>query len=172
MLSSRDPVAVTKAAKQLVQAGKWRTLPGRDDRAKILTALKDRLPFALGLVQVDALVALAKQPPSGGCYWCSALVQRLPDRPELERTADTVAALGEGCATCRARWAAAAVAQQEAAHVAALVAAGFRPEAAAHLRTAEQVSEHTRSLRSLGSAKPPPRPQPPYYGSRRLGQAW
>ena len=96
-------MVVAKAAKQLVQAGDWRTLPGRD-QTKILAALKSRLPFAVGHLAVDALVALGKQPPLGGCHWCAALIQRSPDKPELDRTPTTLALLGTGCRQCRRRW--------------------------------------------------------------------
>jgi hypothetical protein len=171
-MSSRDPVTVAKAAKILVQTGDWRTLPGPDDKTRILTALKSRLPFALGQVPIDALVALAKVPPPGGCYWCSALVQRTPG-PELARDEVTIALLGDGCQRCRIRWAAAEVAAREQAYTAGLVAAGFRPIAAGRLRTPEQVDAYTRRLRSLESAKLPPRtptrwpPQPAATAIRR-----
>jgi hypothetical protein len=104
LLSSRDPVTVAKAAKQLIQSGHWQQQAGRDDRTKVLISLQSRLPFAVGQLPVDALVALTKQPPPGGCHWCAALLQVVPDRPELDRTPVTLALLGEGCQRCRHRW--------------------------------------------------------------------
>jgi hypothetical protein len=157
ILSSRDPIAAAKASKRLVQAGEWQRLPGRDDQTKILLAIKSKIPWALGQVPVDGLLALTKQPPPGGCSWCSQVVVRTP-KPELERTEANLALLGGGCTSCRVRWEAAAVAAREAAHIDQLVAAGFRPQAAANLRTPEQVAAYTRSLRALENAKPPPRP--------------
>jgi hypothetical protein len=105
LLSSRDPVTVAKAARQLVRSGHWRSQAGGDDRTRVLISLRSRLPFAVGILPVDALVALTKQPPPAGCAWCCALLQVVPDRPELERTPATLALLGEGCQRCRHRWA-------------------------------------------------------------------
>jgi hypothetical protein len=176
-LSSRDPIVVTEAAKRLVQAGQWRTLPGRDDKSKILLALKSRLPFALTTgPHIDALVALGKEldPSRPMCHWCAAAVVRTP-KPELPRNEINRVALGTPCTDCEARWEQAEVEAREAAHIGQLVAAGFRPEAAKNLRTPEQVTDYTRQLRWLETAKLPPRPQPsatptlpPFYGSRRV----
>jgi hypothetical protein len=114
-LSSRDPVAVARAAKRLVQSGDWRRQIAQDDKVKILMSLKARLPFAIGVLPVDGLVALTKQPPPGGCHWCACFVQRAPDKTELERNETNLALLGQGCRSCQARW-------QVDARVAAVVA--------------------------------------------------
>jgi hypothetical protein len=110
----RDPVMVAREARRLIQSGDWQRLPAASDRKRILALLQARLPAALGLLPLAGLYALGKQPPAGGCHWCAALVQVLPDRLELERTPITLALLGDGCNRCQARW-------QVDARVAALV---------------------------------------------------
>jgi hypothetical protein len=174
MLSSRDPVAVARAAKLLVQDEEWRNLPAPDDRAKIAMALGSRLPFALLTLppgSLDALAAVGRELAGGACNWCAAAAIRMPE-PELPRDEVFSAILGKPCGSCRTRWETAAVATREKVHVDQLVAAGFRPVAAANLRTPEQVATYTSSLRSLTAAKLPPpvtrKPLPPFYGSRRV----
>jgi hypothetical protein len=162
--SSRDPVMVARAARRLIQSGDWQQRIANDPRTKVMMSLKAKMPWAVGHLPVDGLVALTKE---SGCHWCAAVVQRLPDRPELEHTEANLALLGEGCQGCRTRWEAAAVADREAAHVDQLVAAGFRPQAAANLRTPEQVADYTRRLRGLETAKLPPRPRPSASSARR-----
>ena len=103
-LSSRDPVTMARAARRLVQSGDWERQIARDDQTKVLMSLKARMPWAVGHLPVDGLVALTKAPPPGGCSWCAAFVQRAPDKPELARTETTIALLGEGCTRCRQRW--------------------------------------------------------------------
>jgi hypothetical protein len=152
-LSSRDPVLVARAARRLIQSGHWRSQIGRDDKAKILVSLHSRLPFAVGHLPLDALVALAKKPPAGGCAWCSALVQRVPDKPELERNETTVALLGEPCARCRRRHLAAEVAQRERGHLDQLAAAGLSPMVFRHLRTSGQVLAHAAEMHLLRATR-------------------
>jgi hypothetical protein len=121
-MSSRDPVVLNRAAKQLIQSGHWRRQIANDDRLKVLMSLKARLPFAVGHIHVDGMLALTKRPEPGCCYWCSALMIRDPDLPELVRDAANFALLGPGCQRCRTRWETAAVAAREQA----LQAAGYR----------------------------------------------
>lgn len=123
MMSSRDPVTAAKVAKHVVAEGKWRTLPGRDDRARILTAIGSQahwVVLALTPDMVEMLPALGKELPQGGCHWCSAFVQRFPE-PELPRDPANVALLGNGCHDCQRRWKmaelTAAAAREELAHL-------------------------------------------------------
>jgi hypothetical protein len=158
--SSRNPIAAAKAAKALVQQGAWRTLPPRDDKAKIAMALSSRLPWVLRLgIPLDALVAVGK---GGNCYWCNAPAG-------LQRDEVTTTILGPGCGGCQVAEAAADVLVREREHVRQLVAAGFKPEATRNLRTPEQVDDYTRRLRALNAAKlPPRRPADPAYYQRRV----
>jgi hypothetical protein len=156
----RDPILVAREARRLIQSGHWQRLGANSDREKILTLLRARLPAALSLVPTAALFALGKQPPAGGCHWCAALVQQLPDRAELDRTPVNLALLGEGCRRCQHRW-------QVDARVAALIDEA-REEArlaAGRPRTPEQdVTAPTASLPPLTAATPPyyqRRPWPP-----------
>jgi hypothetical protein len=160
----RDPVLVAVEARRLIQSGVWQRLAASSDHERILTMLRARLPAALGLLPTAALFALGKQPPPGGCHWCSALVQRLPDLPELDRTPATLALLGEGCRRCQHRW-------QVDARVAALIDEA-REEArlaAGTPRTPEQdLPAPTASLPPLPATTPPPTParrvpDPHYY---------
>lgn len=113
LMSSRDPVLAARAAKAIIQDGKWRTLPGRDDRTRILLALKEQIGWAIPLLPIDALAALGKE-PGAGCHWCAALLVRDPDKFELPRDEVTLALLGQPCRNCADRW-------QEDALVAAMV---------------------------------------------------
>jgi hypothetical protein len=97
-------VVVAKAAKQLVQAGDWRTLPGPRRPDQDPDGPPGPGAVHVGHLAVDAPVALGKQPPPGGCHWCAALIQRSPDKPKLDRTPTTLALLGTGCRQCRPRW--------------------------------------------------------------------
>jgi hypothetical protein len=139
MLSSRDPVVLARAGKQLIQSGHWEQQIARDDQTKVLMSLKTRLPFAVGKLPTDALVALTKAPPPGGCAWCCCFIQRAPDKPELDRNEVTVALLGQGCARCQRRW------QMDA-------------------RVAELVEEAREEARLAAATPPPPEqdlPVPP-----------
>ena len=160
--ASQNLISAAKAARQLVLAGRWRTLPTRDTEAKIRMALRSRRPWVLPLLPTDAMDALvALGQPGGRCGWCHAPAG-------LPRNEVTSAILGDGCTSCRVAWEAAAAAVRERPHVRQLVAAGFRPEAAANLRTPEQIADYTRRLRVLDRAKLPPRPIPePAYYQRR-----
>jgi hypothetical protein len=163
----RDPVLVAREARRLIQSGTWQRLGASSDHERILTMLKARLPAALGLLPTAALFAAGKEPPPGGCAWCCALVQQLPDRAELDRTPATLALLGEGCRRCQHRW-------QVDARVAALIDEA-REEArlaAARPRTPEQdLPAPTASLPPRAAATPPPAPArrvpDPHYYTRR-----
>jgi hypothetical protein len=50
---------------------------------------------------------------------------------------------------------AAAVAQREREHTDALIAAGFRPQAAATLREPEEIRRRSAAIRALQDARPP-----------------
>jgi hypothetical protein len=128
-MTSRDPVTVARAAKQLIWSGHWRTQIANDDATKVLMSLKSRLPWAVGLVHPDALVAITKEVAPGCCHWCALQVVRDPGKPELERSEANRVLLGEGCARCRTRWAAAEVAERERADLARI--AGGAPTTAA-----------------------------------------
>jgi len=160
--ASRTPISAATAARQLVLAGRWRTLPSRDTEAKIRMALRSRHPWVLPLLPTDAMDALvALGQPGGRCGWCHAPAG-------LARNEITTAILGTGCGSCQIAGEAAAVLVRERPHVRQLVAAGFKPEASANLRSAEQVADYTRRLRALDRAKLPPRPTPePAYYQRR-----
>jgi hypothetical protein len=78
--------------------------PACDDQARILTALKSRMPYALQQLPLDGVVALGKAPGPGRCHWCAALLVRGLDQPELPGDEINLALLGNGCADCRQRW--------------------------------------------------------------------
>jgi hypothetical protein len=150
-LSSRDPIAVNRAARAMVQSATWQKQIAQSDRVKLLMERRARLPFAAGLVHVDGLLALAMGPPPPNCcYWCQALLVRDLGIPELPRDPANFALLGPGCQRCRTRWETAAVAARERA----LQAAGIR-------RPARRPSAAT------GTA--PRKTLPSFYGSRRIG---
>jgi hypothetical protein len=179
-MSSRDPVTAARVAKAVVQDGKWRTLPGRDDRAKILTAIGSQARWALLALTADAvdvLPALGKELPLGGCHWCAALIQRAP-KPELERDQVSLILLGTPCSKCRKRH---AVADEKASSLALyrdLVAEGVPEKVAAASRTREDAYRRLQAIRKTEQARPPkPQasakvlhadgrrrvPDPPYY---------
>jgi hypothetical protein len=127
-MSSRDPVTAAKVAKGVVYDGKWRSLPGRDDRAKILMAIGNQARWALLALTADVVDVLPAVGKQGGCHWCAALIQRFP-KPELERNPVNVALLGNGCPDYfQKRWReaelTAAAAREERAHLAAITAGG------------------------------------------------
>jgi hypothetical protein len=135
-MSSRDPVVAARVAKAVAMDGKWRSLPGRDDRAKILMAISSQARWvllALTADVVEVLPALGKDLSLGGCHWCAALLQRSPE-PELARDPVTLALLGNGCADCQKRWTTAgmvaAAAQEEREHLETLTAGGGQVAAA------------------------------------------
>jgi hypothetical protein len=103
-MTSRNPVLAARAAKRIIQDGKWRTLPGHDDRTRILLALKEQIRWAIPMLPVDGLAALAKAPPPGGCHWCALVTVLDPDRPELERSEVNLALLGQPCRNCTDPW--------------------------------------------------------------------
>jgi len=122
-----------------------------DRRNKLLLAqVKNRWPTAVDTFGSDAIVAVAGRPPDG-CSWC--VLDPMPTP-----TAALRALLGSMCKDCRVRADAQPIAEREAEHVNGLVAAGFRPQAAANLRTPDQVADYKRRLDSLSRAKIPLRP--------------
>jgi hypothetical protein len=109
-LSSRDPVTVARSVKALIQSGDWERQVGRDAQTKVMLSLKSRLPLSVlstvvEHLPVSALVALTKQPPSPGCHWCAAVIQRGLGESELPRNEALLALLGRGCDRCQQRWA-------------------------------------------------------------------
>jgi hypothetical protein len=124
LMSSRDPVTVARAAKQLIWSGHWQTQIASDDRTKVMMSLKARMPWAVGHVHVDALTAITKQVAPGTCHWDAALLVRGPGEPELPRTEANLVLLGKGCQRCRLRWATAEAAQGEREHLDQLTAGG------------------------------------------------
>jgi hypothetical protein len=136
-------VVVARAARRLIQDGHWQRIPTGSDRTRILAVLQARLPAALGLLPPAGLFALGKQPPPGGCAWCCALVQTLPDRPELDCTPVNVALLGQGCERCRRRW-----------RLDARIAAVITETAAAGVLARRSSPPATPAL--AASAEPPP----------------
>jgi hypothetical protein len=164
----RDPILVAREARRLIQDGAWARLPANSDPEKILTMLKARLPAALGLLPTAGLFALGQQPPPGGCHWCAALVQRLPDLPELDRTPVNLALLGQGCRRCQRRW-------QVDQRVAELIERAVEEArlAAGRARTPKPLAAAapTASLPPPAVATPPPAPArkvpDPHYYTRR-----
>jgi hypothetical protein len=128
-MSSRDPVTVAKAAKQLIWSGDWERQIANDVETKVMMSLKARMPWAVGLVHPDALVAVTKAVAPGTCHWDAAMIVRGPGQPELERTPANRVLLGEGCQRCRTRWATAEVAAREGEDLAQI--AGGAPLSAA-----------------------------------------
>jgi hypothetical protein len=140
-----------------------------DRRDKLLLAqVRNRWPTAVDAFGERAIVAVAGRPPDG-CSWC--VLDPMPTP-----TAALRRLLGAQCFDCRVRVDAQPIAQRETEHVNGLVAAGFRPQAAANLRTSEQIADYRRRLDALNRAKLPPRaatgvirpaarkaPDPPYY---------
>jgi hypothetical protein len=137
-MSSRDPVTVAKAAKQLIWSGDWERQIANDTKAKIMMSLKARMPWAVGLVHPDALVAITKAVAPGCCHWCALLLVRGPGESELERSEANRVLLGEGCRRCRARWAAAEVAEREHADLEQIAAGGSLVAAADGLERARR----------------------------------
>jgi hypothetical protein len=112
-MSSRDPVTVARAAKRLVQSGHWQRQIAKDPRTKVAMSLKSQMPWAVGLVHLDALAALTKEVAPGTCHWDAARIVRGPGQPELEPTEANLILLGRGCSRCRTRWTTAEVAARE-----------------------------------------------------------
>jgi hypothetical protein len=152
-MTSRDPAKVARAARLLVQSGAWRDQLGRTTREKVLLSLHGRMRWAIPLLPVDALVALTRQPPAGGCHWCVAAIERFPERELAHDDPATMALLGQPCATCRRRHAAAEVARRERGHLDQLTAAGLNPRVFPHLRTSGQVLAHAAELREWRAAR-------------------
>jgi hypothetical protein len=141
-MSSRDPVVAAKAAKQLVWSGHWRRQIASDDATKVMMSLKARMPWAVGLVHADALVALTKEVAPGTCHWDAARIARGLGEPELERSEANRVLLGEGCQRCRTRWAAAEVAERERSSLEQIAAGGSLVAAAAGLERARRTLAH------------------------------
>jgi hypothetical protein len=154
-MSSRDPITVAKAAKQLIWSGDWQRQIANDTKTKVMMSLKARMPWAVGLVHPDALVAITKEVSPGTCHWCALLLVRGPGEPELERSEANRVILGEGCQRCRTRWAAAAVAAREGEDLEMLTAGG------APVSSATRALEKAR--RTVGQAAAHRAPVPSYY---------
>jgi hypothetical protein len=137
-MSSRNPVTVAKAAKALIQSGHWERQIANDVQTKVLMSLKARMPWAVGLVHADALVALTKEVAPGTCHWDAARIVRGLGEPELERSEANRVLLGEGCQRCRTRWAAAEVAERERSSLEQIAADGSLVAAAAGLERARR----------------------------------
>jgi hypothetical protein len=107
-MSSRDPLVAARYVKSVAEQGKWRSLPGRDAKAKILTAVSNEARWALLALPADAVEALAafeqEDLSQVGCRWCALRLQRLP-APDLERNEAALVVLGHGCQACQRRWA-------------------------------------------------------------------
>jgi hypothetical protein len=141
-------LAATVRQHVLTAAGRTSLTGDRLDKL-ILAQVKTRFPRAVDTFGKDAIVALLHR-PEGGCSWC-------PRKPVPTATAALRKLLGSMCRGCRIRSDAQPVAQDETRHIAAVVAAGLKPEAAANLRTSEQIADYRRRLEALNRAKLPPR---------------
>jgi hypothetical protein len=144
------------------------------DRLGVAT-VRSQYPATRGLFSDAALAAVLREPGSGACSW-DAYRDLAADygEPPPVPSPDLFGLLGSQCGGCKTHFAAQAVAERERPHVAALVAAGFKPEASGSLRSAKQVAAAKVSLDSLTNAKLPPRatgaiwpagktPPPSYY---------
>ena len=143
---------------------------------QLIALVAERHPGAVETLGEPAITALLREPAPGLCAWdCARLLAAASGEPPPAPTTSRRALLGPQCTGCRIQVQVERAAAAERAHVAGLVAAGFRPEAAANLRTPEQVADYTRRLRGLENATLPPRPRPAapaFYGSRPLGRPW
>jgi hypothetical protein len=134
-MSSRDPIVAARFARRVVRDGKWRSLPHRDDKQKILAAIAAEARWAALALPPEAtelLPALGKDLSQGGCGWCAAAMQRCPE-PEPPRTPVLLALLGQpGQDCCQRRWAMAeAIRASAAAEDLAQLTAGGVPVASA-----------------------------------------
>jgi hypothetical protein len=160
-MSSRDPVVAARVAKGVVYDGKWRSLPHRDDKQKILAAIAAKARWALLALPAEAvelLPALGWEKRLGACNWCAAAALRFPE-PEAPRTEVLLALLGNGCADCQRRWSTAALAasaaQEEAGHLKTLTAGGGT--------VADTVRAMERARRIVAGKTP----EPSYYRPNR-----
>jgi hypothetical protein len=140
-----------------------------------IAMVRSQFPATRGLFSDAALTAVLREPERGACSWDAYrdLAHERGEAPPVPSPA-LFGLLGSQCGGCRTHFAAQAVAERERPHVAALVAAGFKPEASGSLRSAKQVAAAKASLDSLTNAKLPPRatgaiwaagktPAPSYY---------
>jgi hypothetical protein len=126
------------------------------DRLGVAT-VRSQYPATRGLFSDAALAAVLREPESGTCSW-DAYRKLATDygEPPPVPSPDLFGLLGSQCGGCKTHFAAQVVAERERPHVAAVVAAGFRPSTAGHVRTAEQLARHQDALRA--AARRPPAP--------------
>jgi hypothetical protein len=154
--------------------GSTRTQGDARDRLGV-AMVRNRFPATRELFSDAALTAVLREPGPGRCSWDHYReLARERGEPPLVPSPELFGLLGRQCGGCRTHFAAQAVAERERPYVAALVAAGFKPEASGSLRSAKQVAAAKVSLDSLTNAKLPPRatgviwpasktPAPSYY---------
>jgi hypothetical protein len=142
---------------EIWRAGAATSLAGVRRDQYVLAAVRNRYPRAAAVFPECALAAVLRQPGPGTCSWDAARVLAAANsEPAPRPTPANYALLGSACSRCRNLWRAERVAARERDHAAQLAAAGFRPEAAGRLRTAEQVEAYQRALESLRRRPPVP----------------
>jgi hypothetical protein len=162
-----------RQVRQTVHRHAGRLRGSQDSRDRQMVALvSERHPGAVEQLGETSIAALLREPGPGLCSWDAARVLAAASgEPAPAPTESRRALLGAQCASCRIQVQVDRATATERAYVAGLVAAGFRPEAAANLRTPEAIADYTRRLRGLENATLPPRPRPaapPFYGSHRV----
>ena len=133
---------------------------GANRDRQVLGLVGARFPKALAAFGRPALLALTRTLGPGACSWCAASLIAAGDHepaPSLD-SAPHRALLGSSCRRCAGRHERTKVAAREASHLDQVVAAGLRPQAAARLRTAEQVQRHAAGIQRLKENPPPPAP--------------
>lgn len=158
--SLRDPATAVGVAKQLLQAGAWRTVPKTgDDTDKAMYLLHAKVPAALAVLPRVAVAALTKIPPSPGCHWCSVAVQVAGSfGAETEPAPDELLLgfLGTPCAKCSQRHANAKSAAANLAQYQELVDEGVPPMVAgAFVNRPDEARARARLIKSLEHAGPP-----------------
>jgi hypothetical protein len=133
----------------------------RRDRL-VLAAMRNR--FGAAAVErfgAENIVALLRVPGLGMCNWCAARVLHAtasPPKPMPTPTPGLSALLGAQCSRCKVAFAAREVADRERDHLDAVTAAGLRPQAAASVRTPEQLARRATAARTTEQARCNPAP--------------
>jgi hypothetical protein len=133
---------------------------GADRDRQVLGLVGARFPKALASFGRPSILALTRALGPGMCSWCAASVMAAGSHepaPDLDSAAHR-ALLGSPCTRCQTRHQAAKVADRERAHLDQVVASGLRPQAAARLRTIEQVQRHAAAIQKLQQDPPPVAP--------------
>jgi hypothetical protein len=120
----------------------------------VVAMVRAKHPRALDVVPEEAIAALLHEPPPGRCNWdrfraaMAEAGKQLPSPPP----AGLAAALGSMCARCKVAFDQLKVAEREAGHIAAVVAAGLKPSAAGRYRSAALARRVAAEIETLRQA--------------------